>query len=130
VVRRWAITIATVILTGIVGWGLVIGEPDDYDRVQSLGSRIRCPVCQGESIADSPTPYAEDLMGFVEEKVAEGWTDQQIFDYLEERFEATRLDPGFSGVNLVLWLTPALLGIYGVYLATRRLIRPTGKGDG
>jgi cytochrome c-type biogenesis protein CcmH len=121
---------ATLILAGVVGWGLVVGEPSERDRVEALGARIRCPVCQGESIADSPTPYATDILGFVEEKVGEGWSDEQILDYLEARFEGIRLDPRFSGTTVLLWVLPAGVAIAGAWLAARRLIRPPEPVDG
>ena len=121
---------ATLILTGIVGWGLVVGEPSDRHRVEALGARIRCPVCQGESIVDSPTPYANDILAFVEEKVDEGWSDEQILDYLEARFEGIRLDPRFSGTTVLLWVLPAGVAVAGAWLAARRLIRRAEPADG
>ncbi|MYF83078.1 MAG: cytochrome c-type biogenesis protein CcmH [Acidimicrobiia bacterium] len=121
---------ATLVLAGIVGWGLVVGEPSERDRVEALGARIRCPVCQGESIADSPTPYANDILGFVEEKVDEGWSDEQILDYLEARFEGIRLDPRFSGTTVLLWVLPAGVAAAGAWLAFRRLIRRPEPADG
>ena len=121
---------ATLILAGVVGWGLVVGEPSDRDRAEALGARIRCPVCQGESIADSPTPYANDILAFVEEKVGEGWSDEQILDYLEARFEGIRLDPRFSGTTVLLWVLPAGVAIAGAWLAARRLIRRPEPVDG
>ena len=121
---------ATLILAGIVGWGLVVGEPSDRDRVEALGARIRCPVCQGESIVDSPTLYANDILAFVEEKADEGWSDEQILDYLEARFEGIRLDPRFSGTTVLLWVLPAGVAVAGAWLAARRLIRRPGPADG
>ena len=117
-------TLVTLILAGVVAWGLVVGEPTERDRVEALGARIRCPVCQGESIVDSPTPYAQDILAFVEDRVAEGWTDEQILAYLEDRFAGIRLDPRFSGSAVVLWLLPLVAGLCAVVLAGRRLIRP------
>ncbi len=122
--------VATLILAGIVGWGFVVGEPSNQDRVEALGARIRCPVCQGESIADSPTPYANDILAFVEEKVDEGWSDDQILDYLEARFEGIRLDPRFSGATVLLWVLPAGVAVAGAWLAARRLIRRPEPVDG
>lgn len=122
--------VATLILAGIVGWGLVVGEPSGRDRVEALGARIRCPVCQGESIVDSPTPYANDILAFVGEKVDEGWSDEQILDYLEARFEGIRLDPRFSGTTVLLWVLPAGVAVAGAWLAARRLIRRAEPADG
>jgi len=122
--RRRAGALATLMLAGVVVWGLVVGEPTERDRVEALGGRIRCPVCQGESIVDSPTPYAQDILAFVEDRVAEGWTDDQILDYLEDRFAGIRLDPRFAGTGTVLWLLPLVAGVCAVAVVGRRLIRP------
>ena len=119
--RRALTVVVTVALAAVVGWGLIVGEPSEGDRVAALGARIKCPVCQGESIADSPSPYAADILTFVEERVADGWSDEQIVDYLESRFAGVRLDPRFSGSTIALWLLPVALLAAGGYLASRRL---------
>ncbi len=115
-------TAVTVLLAGIVMWGLIVGETGNHDRVESLAAQIRCPVCQGESILDSPTPYAQDIMAFVGEKVDEGWSDEQILGYLEDRFDGIRLDPRFSGASVALWLLPIIVGCVAAFLAARRLV--------
>lgn len=125
--RTLIAALATLILAGVVAWGLVMGESGDHDRVEALGTRIRCPVCQGESIVDSPTPYAQDILAFVKEKVGQGWTDEQILDYLQARFDGIRLDPGFSGSTVLLWLLPLGVAGAGAALAARRLMHsPVG----
>ena len=111
--RRAGAAVVTLALAGIVVWGILVGEPAAEDRVQALGARIKCPVCQGESIVDSPAGFARDMVSFVEEKIDEGWSDEQILTYLEERFPGTRLDPGFDGSGLVLWAVPAAVAAAG-----------------
>ncbi len=122
-VRRLIGAGLTLVLASIVLWGLVTGEPSNSDRVSSLGSRIKCPVCQGESILDSPSGYAQDMLAFVEEKVEEGWSDDEIVTYLEERFAGIRLDPAFSGTTLLLWLLPAVGLVGGALFVVSRLKR-------
>lgn len=130
--RTFGATMVTVLLAGIVVWGLVAGEPSQEDRVRALGSQIRCPVCQGESITDSPSGFARDMLAFVEDKVEEGWSDEQILTYFEDRFPGSRLDPGFRGTTLLLWLLPAAAGAAGIAAAWRRTRRsaPGEPGDG
>lgn len=92
---------------------LVVTNPTDADRVESIGNRIKCPVCQGESIADSPSQMARDMMALVEERIADGASDQAIIDELLLSYSgAVLLDPPASGSTLFLWLAPvAALGI-------------------
>ena len=126
--RSVAALIGTALLAGVVIWGLVVGERTDQDRVEALGARIRCPVCQGESIVDSPTPYAQDILAFVRERVDSGWTDDQILDYLEDRFAGIRLDPPFSWRTALLWLAPLAVAAGGAVAAARRLIGRRSPG--
>jgi cytochrome c-type biogenesis protein CcmH len=88
---------------------LIATDPTDADRVQSIGERIKCPVCQGESIANSPSQLARDMMALVEQMVAEGRSDEAIVDELLASYSgAVLLDPPASGWTLVLWLAPAV----------------------
>lgn len=88
---------------------LVATDPTDADRVEGIGERIKCPVCQGESIANSPSQLALDMMALVEQRVAEGQSDEAIVDELLASYSgAVLLDPPASGWTLVLWLAPVL----------------------
>lgn len=94
---------------------LVATSPSESDRVQSIGERIKCPVCSGESIAASPAQMARDMMALVEERVADGLTDQEIIDELLFSYSgAVLLDPPARGSTLVLWLAPAAALALGV----------------
>ena len=88
-------------------------RPATVDRVEQIGTRIKCPVCQGESIANSPSQMAEDMMDLVSERVSAGVPDEEIVDELLGSYTgAVLLDPPASGATLVLWLAPlAVLGL-------------------
>ena len=60
----------------------------------------------------------------MEDRIDEGWTDEQILDYLEDRFAGIRLDPRFSGTTVLLWMLPLGMAAAGIILADRRLMRP------
>jgi len=79
----WAVT---VLLAAVVVVGLVMGDSAPQDRVEALGSRIKCPVCQGEAIGDSPSETSAVMMDIVAEKVAAGETDAQIISYFTARY--------------------------------------------
>ena len=75
-------------------------DPLDADRearVQKLGKQLRCPVCQGTSIADSPSSMARAQLDKVRELVAEGKTDEEIYAYFVARYgEWALLSPSKS----------------------------------
>jgi len=102
---------------------LVATSPSEADRVDTIGNRIKCPVCQGESIADSPSQMARDMMALVEERVADGASNEAIIDELLFSYSgAVLLDPPASGSTLFLWLSPvvAIIAGAGVILWWRR----------
>ena len=123
VVRKWLGPAVMVVLAVVVVAGIVMGEETESDRAQSLGERIKCPVCQGEPIADSPSETARAMMEIVEERVAAGESDQQIVDYFTARYgDGILLDPPFAGRTLALWILPfvALAGGVVLILGRRR----------
>lgn len=86
-------------------------------RVQRLGKLLRCAVCQGVSIADSPANMARAQLDKVRELVAENKTDDEIFDYFVERYgEWALMEPRKSGVTLGLWVLPVAMLVIGVLL--------------
>lgn len=86
-------------------------------RVQLIGKQLRCAVCQGVSIADSPASMARAQLDKVRELVAANKTDQEIYDYFVERYgEWALMEPRKSGITLGLWLAPVLMLVLGVLL--------------
>ncbi len=123
--RRLAGSALTLAFAVIVVVGFVQGDPRPEDRVASLGASIKCPVCQGEAIIDSPSPTAEAMMEVVEQKVAAGETDRQIISYFQSRFgEGILLDPPLAGKTLAVWLLPALVAAGGVWMILSRRRAP------
>jgi cytochrome c-type biogenesis protein CcmH len=112
---RNIVTAGLLIMMAVALVALVVTSPTDADRVETIGNRIKCPVCQGESIADSPSQMARDMMSLVEERVSDGASDEAIVDELLFSYSgAVLLDPPASGATLVLWLAPAAALAIGV----------------
>jgi len=94
--------------------------------VQALGKQLRCPMCQGLSIADSGSSAARAQMDKVRELVAAGQTDEQIRTYFVSRYgEWALLEPPAQGMNLLVWLLPGLLLLLGL-LAIARVVGRRG----
>jgi cytochrome c-type biogenesis protein CcmH len=85
---------------------------------------MRCPVCQGLSIADSPAASATSMLDQVRDLFAEGYDEQQILDYFVRSYgEFVLLQPRARGFNLVVWLAPLAAVALGLLLLSRRLRR-------
>jgi len=94
-------------------------------RTQEVASVIRCPVCQGLSIADSPSEMAINMKTQVRSMLERGYTREQIESYFVRSYgEFVLLEPKFRGVNALVWILPIaglLLGVFAVYAKLRRL---------
>jgi cytochrome c-type biogenesis protein CcmH len=124
---------ATLALAGFIVFSLITAPPPAADRADRIGSLIRCPVCAGEAIADSPTQLARDMMGLVRQGVDAGLTDDQVIDSVLSSYgnDAQVLDPPFTAATLALWLIPALVGAggVGVMVARKRQRVEPATGD-
>jgi cytochrome c-type biogenesis protein CcmH len=93
-------------------------------RVQAVAKELRCAVCQGLSVADSPSSMARAQLDKVRELVSQGKTDQEIREYFVARYgEWVLLQPKAEGVNLLVWLGPVALLLGGAYVIARQVRR-------
>ena len=95
--------------------GTVVGPPrgqplaaaDLEARSEEVAALLRCPVCQGLSVADSPSSMAQSMKRQVREMLAAGYDRAQILAYFEGSYgEFVRLEPQLRGVNWLVWLAP------------------------
>lgn len=100
----------------------------DNDPAFLIGKGLRCPVCQGMPIAESPSEMAQAMMVRVRELLAEGKSPDEVRQYFVERYgEWVLLEPTREGVNVLVWVLPPLALIVGLGLAlvaVRRLRGP------
>jgi len=112
---RNLLSITAMALMAVVIVTLVVSNPSQADRVEQIGTRIKCPVCQGESIANSPAQMARDMMSLVSERVSQGAPDDEIIGELLSSYSgAVLLDPPASGETLVLWVAPLVVVVIGI----------------
>jgi cytochrome c-type biogenesis protein CcmH len=123
---RWLLAIILLIP------GLAVAEeakpladnPQIEARLKVLAVELRCLVCQNQTLADSNAPLAEDLRREVREMIAKDMSDQEIIDFLVERYgDFVLYRPRWKASTTVLWLGPFLLLIAGataLVLALRR----------
>ena len=102
-------------------------NPAEEARARALFQQLRCVVCQNESIDDSEADLAQDLRRIVRTQIAQGRTDDQVRDFLVQRYgQFILLQPPMSPGNAALWLTPlALVLVGGAYVWRRsKALRP------
>jgi cytochrome c-type biogenesis protein CcmH len=87
---------------------------------EAISSKLRCPVCQGLSVADSPSESALNMKAEVRELVEKGYSADQILAYFEGTYgEFVRLEPKARGLNLLVWLLPVAAVLVGLALVLR-----------
>lgn len=105
------------------------GEELDRRTIE-LASRMRCPVCQGLSVADSPAASALAMLAQVRDLLAAGYTEKQILDYFVRSYgEFVLLEPKAEGFNLVVWLAPIAALLFGAGLIVLRLRRRPRRAE-
>ena len=117
---------------GAANWDLVgepAGPPLSGPELELLTEEVagvmRCPVCQGLSIADSPTALAIAMKSEVKEMLAKGYSESQVLEYFEQSYgEFIRLEPKAKGFNLLVWVAPIAVLIGGLVFLGMRFKRP------
>ncbi len=100
-------------------------EPALEARVQKLGKELRCAVCQGLSITDSPASMARAQLDTVRDLVSEGKSDAEIREYFIARYgEWVLLDPKKEGLNWLVWAGPLALVAIGLLVIARQIGKP------
>jgi cytochrome c-type biogenesis protein CcmH len=90
------------------------------ERARDLSTIIRCMKCQNQSIDDSDADLAKDLRVLVRERLTQGDSDQEVLDYLVDRYgEFVLLKPQFSLSNLALWAIPVLAFLLALFFSWR-----------
>jgi cytochrome c-type biogenesis protein CcmH len=112
----------------------VLPDPALETRARALSKELRCMVCQNQSIDDSAAPLARDLRLLVRERLTKGDSDQQVLDFLVDRYgEFVLLKPRFEWHTALLWLGPPAVLLGGalvLIVVARRRKTPTGAPEG
>ncbi|GAA4652304.1 cytochrome c-type biogenesis protein CcmH [Kistimonas scapharcae] len=101
-----------------------------FDRYKMLTEELRCPKCQNQNIADSNAPIANDLRAEVYRMLQTGQNDEQIVDFMLDRYgDFVLYKPRLSAGTLLLWFGPLLFLVAGgvtlfVIIRRNRLASP------
>jgi cytochrome c-type biogenesis protein CcmH len=104
----------------------ISNEDPEQQRLRQLEEKLRCLVCQNQTLADSNAELAGDLRREVADQVKAGKSDEQIIEYLVQRYgDFVLYDPPFKLRTLLLWIGPFALfafaaGVLVLVLRRRR----------
>ena len=101
-----------------------VADPVLEAKVQSLSEVLRCLVCQNQTLADSHADLAIDLKNQVREMLSQGKTEEQVIDYMVERYgDFVLYRPPLKNTTWLLWAAPFLLlfgGLLGLFWLLKR----------
>lgn len=114
-----------VILVFLAAGAALAVEPDEMladpaleARAEKIDARLRCVVCQSQSIAESAAPLAKDLRILVRERLTAGDSDDEAIGYIVERYgDYVLLKPPVQPNTYFLWFFPAIVLIAGATAA-------------
>jgi len=100
-------------------------------RTSALSSHLRCVVCQGLSIEDSPSELARQMRDIVKDQLRSGKSEEEVRAYFISKYgEWILLEPKARGFNLLIYVLPAFALLAGAGLIIRAVRRWTSPTEG
>ena len=94
------------------------------DIVDDISKNLRCLICQGQSIYDSNSDFAESMKILIEKKINEGKNKKEIYDFLKNKYgDWIIYEPSFNKHTYFLWLFPLILFIFGGILIIKKTFK-------
>ena len=103
-----------IVLFIVININLSFAEDQEMKLQNKITKNLRCLICQGQSIYDSDSQFANSLKILVEKKLNEGLNEKEIYEYFENKYgEWILYDPKFNKNTYFLWLLPILMFLLG-----------------
>ena len=113
-----------VIILVILSLNKLYAQDQNIDLKTKITKNLRCLICQGQSVYDSDSEFANSLKIIVEKKLNDGQKENEIYDYLKEKYgEWILYDPKFSKNTYFLWLLPLLMFVLGGAIILKLFIK-------
>ena len=94
------------------------------EQTINITKNLRCLICQGQTIHESNSDFAESMKKYIKGELENGKTDEEIFSSLVEKYgQWIVYDPGISRNTLLLWALPLLLFLIGGAIIGKRIFK-------
>ena len=105
-----------------IGFSDLKSDEKNDELKNKILKNIRCLICQGQSVYDSESEFASSIKLIVEKKINEGLKEEQIYNFLREKFgDWVIYDPKLNKNTYILWLLPLLLFLLGGAIMKKKL---------
>ena len=95
-------------------------SPSSESRLETWSKILLCPVCQGETIYDSPSEYADDMKSILKEQIDNGLTDSEITAFWVERY-GERIITNPINNNIEILIVPLSVVLIFISIFIRKL---------
>ena len=101
-------------LIGLFVFNFNLASAQEINLHTKITKNLRCLICQGQSVYDSDSEFANSLKILVDKKISEGLPEDEIYKYLKNKYGDWILyDPGLNKNTYILWILPILLFLIG-----------------
>ncbi len=95
----------------------ILKDKNQETRARNISKKIRCMVCQNQSIDESNSPLAKDLRLLIRSKIKEGKKDKEIYNFLTDRYgDFILLNPPIRSGTILLWFLPVIFIFFGLFI--------------
>ena len=100
----------------------------DDTQARKIGDKLQCPVCEGTSVADSPSPVAAGMRESIREQLAQGKSQKEIIDFFVDVYGPGVLrEPPKTGFYSAVWWVPGIVVVLAAVVIFFSLRRQRGK---
>ena len=104
-------------------FSLSLSNAENNNLNNKISKNLRCLICQGQSVYDSDSEFAISIKVLVDEKLKQGFSENQIYDFFKEKYgEWILYDPDLNKNTYILWLLPILIFLIGGAIITKTFI--------
>ena len=118
--RSLLIILAVAAILGAIWSYILISTPPQKtldQQAQDVGSQLKCLVCQGESVADSPALLSQQMRAIIRQQLQSGKSEQEVIQYFQARYgDKILYAPPERGFDLLAWLVPIAMLLGGAIL--------------
>ena len=112
------------ILTCLSFKNTAVSSSFSEEQTVNITKNLRCLICQGQTIHESNSDFAESMKKYIKSELENGKTNDEVFSSLIEKYgQWIVYDPGISRNTLLLWALPLLLFLIGGVIIAKKIFR-------
>ena len=105
-------------------FSLSLSNAENNNLNNKIAKNLRCLICQGQSVYDSDSEFANSIKILIDKKLDDGLSEDEIYEYFKKKYgEWILYDPVLNKNTYILWLLPLLIFLFGGAIIFKKLIK-------